>query len=170
MRRKGRHIDQGLRRAPRTSVSVAPRSAPTGTPGGALDSWRKLVDLAAVRLRGDGWRVAAVHHEPLAHWHVAARRSGKWRIVQVLSPGTPPAARNERRIDLGQTVRLAAKLGTMEQWAAHIRPGGRIVFGSEILYGAMWAGVAPDAELPTRLGLSPDAPDTADTAEIADTL
>jgi hypothetical protein len=97
--------------------------------------------------------VEAVHHEPLAEWHVAARRSAKWRVVQVLEPGTTPAARNERRLGLGQSVRLAPKLGTMEQWVAHVRPGGGIVFGAEVLYGAMWAGVAPDAELAQRLGL-----------------
>ena len=160
MRRKGRPINGGARGA-------------AGAPAGALETWRQLVELAAVRLRGDGWRIEAVHHEPLADWHVAARRLGKWRVIQVLAPGTPPAARNHRRIGLGQTVRLAAKLGTMEQWAAHVRPGGRIVFGSEVLYGAMWAGVAPDAELPWRLGLPAETLEslgTAAKAETADTI
>lgn len=121
---------------------------------GAAETWRRLVELAARRLSTDGWQVAAVHHEPLAPWHVAARRAGRWRVVQVLAPATPAPARNDRRIGLAQSVRLAAKQGTMEQWLAHVRPGGRIVFGAEVLYGAMWAGIAPEAELPQRLGLA----------------
>jgi hypothetical protein len=135
-----------------------------GRVDGAVGTWQRLVELAAGRLAGDGWRVEAVRHEALADWHVVARRSGKWRVIQVLAPGTPAPARNDRRIGLGQTVRLAAKQGTMEQWMAHVRPGGRIVFGAEVLYGAMWAGVAPEAELPWRLGLPPEAPETVDTA------
>jgi len=126
----------------------------TGVSGGAMRAWERLVDLATTRLRSDGWSVAAVHREPLAPWHVAATKASRWRVVQILPPATPATDRHDRRLSLAHSVRLAAKQGTMEQWLAHTRPGGRVIFGAEILYGQMWAGVAPESELPQRLGLS----------------
>ena len=119
--------------------------------------WPALVQLAATRLRAIGWDVAAVHYESAAPWHLAARRASRWRVVQVLAPATPAVVRQDRRRALGEAVRLTVKQGTMEQWSAHIRPGGRIVFGSEVLNGTIWAGLVDEAELPARLGLASSA-------------
>ena len=44
----------------------------------------------------------------------------------------------------------------MQQWAAHIRPGGRVVFGAETLNGLAWMGLSDEGDLPARLGLPSD--------------
>ena len=118
--------------------------------------WRHLVTLAAERLNGDGWKVEATRQDPESPWHVAARRGQKWCVVQLLEPASAASTRQARRRDLGQSVRLTPRHGTMQQWAAHIRPGGRVVFGAETLNGLAWMGLSDEGDLPARLGLPSD--------------
>ena len=120
----------------------------------AAAAWSELVGLAAAQLRAGGWRVEAMREEKLASWHLVARRGAKWCVVQILAPGTLAAARQTRRRELGETVRLAPRLGTMEQWGAHVRPGGRVMFGMETLSGTAWMGLPNEEELAERLGLA----------------
>ena len=116
--------------------------------------WRDLVGLAAAQLRATGWTVEATHEERAAAWHVAARRGEKWCVIQILAPATTAAMRQTRRRELGEAVRLAPRRGTMEQWGAHVRPGGRVVFGMETLNGTPWMGLPDEADLPARLGIA----------------
>src|SRR5688500_627461 len=91
---------------------------------GAEATWKRLVGLASAQLRATGWTVEATHEERAAAWHVAARRGEKWCVVQILPPATTAAQRQQRRRELGSAVRLTPRRGTMEQWGAHVRPGG----------------------------------------------
>lgn len=124
----------------------------------SASAWRSLVGLASAQLRAGGWRVEATQEERTAAWHVAARRGEKWCVVQILGPATTAAMRQTRRRELGEAVRLTPRRGTMEQWGAHVRPGGRVVFGMETLNGTAWMGLPDEAELAERLGLPAAAP------------
>ncbi len=127
----------------------------SGGAGSSGEAWHQLVELAAARLRGAGWRVDSLRHERDAAWHVAARRGDKWCIVQVLAPATSADARQVRRRELGEAVRLTPRRGTMEQWFAHVRPGGQVVFGTEALNGVLWIGHGDEGQVAERLGLPP---------------
>ncbi len=129
-----------------------------------LGAWRHLVELAAARLRSAGWTVEATQHEQAHAWHVASRRGDKWRVVQLLGPATAAPFRQARRRELAETVRLAPRRGTMEQWGAHVRPGGRVVFGEETLNGTAWVGLPDEGELVERLGLTAPGTDAHTTA------
>ena len=122
-------------------------------PAGADASWRRLVGLASDQLRATGWTVEVTHEERAAAWHVAARKGEKWCVVQVLPPATTAAMRQTRRRELGEAVRLTPRRGTMEQWGAHVRPGGRVVFGMETLNGTPWMGLPDEADVSGRLGV-----------------
>ena len=121
---------------------------------GRATIWQRLVGLASAQLSATGWTVEATCDEDAAAWHVAARRGEKWCVVQVLAPATTAATRQTRRRELGEAVRLAPRRGTMEQWGAHVRPGGRVVFGMETLNGTPWVGLPDEADVVERLGLA----------------
>jgi hypothetical protein len=70
----------------------------------------------------------------------------------VLAPATAPADRQQERIRLGQAARLSGRTGTMEQWLGHVRPGGHVTFGHDVLTGAVWGGVDTPEELQLRFG------------------
>ena len=105
---------------------------------------------AAAVLEAQGWKVA--HRHPLTDspWHLAARKGEKWRLVQVLPPATAPVRCQEGRKLLGEHAMLPARLGSMEQWMAHVRPDGRVTFGPYILNPQIWGS---DNGAVERLGL-----------------
>jgi hypothetical protein len=41
----------------------------------------------------------------------------------------------------------------MEQWLGHIRPGGHVTFGHDVLVSAIWGRPETQPELRERLGL-----------------
>ena len=108
---------------------------------------------AAKQLKAAGWRIARCQGGPDVAWHLAARRGGRWRVVQVLVPATLPASRQQERIRLGQAAQLTGRAGSMEQWLGHIRPGGHVTFGLDILSGSVWGRQETEQELTERLGL-----------------
>ena len=93
---------------------------------------------AAAVLEAQGWRVARRQGEPGVAWHLAARKGEKWRLVQIMLPATCPADCQEGRRLLGETAQLPARLGSMEQWMAHVRPDGRVTFGPYTLNPQIW--------------------------------
>ena len=120
--------------------------------------WRRVLASATARVRSSGWRVAQARAEPEATWHLVARRGAQWLVIQVLAPGSSGAERRARRRQLGEEVRLASRRGTMEQWFAHVQPGGHLVFGSDALNGLLWSAAGEDdAAIELRLGI-PAAP------------
>ena len=131
--------------------TAATRTYQAAADRGAL--WQRLVGLASAQLSATGWTVEATCEGHAAAWHVAARRGEKWCVVQILAPATTAALRQTRRRELGSAVRLAPRRGTMEQWGAHVRPGGRVVFGMETLNGTPWVGLPDEADVVERLGL-----------------
>ena len=108
-----------------------------------------LRDAAAV-LEAQGWKVARRQFEADAAWHLAARKGEKWRLVQVMLPATAPGECQEGRRLLGEAAQLPARLGSMEQWMAHVRPDGRVTFGPYILNPQIWGS---DNQAIDRLGL-----------------
>lgn len=89
-------------------------------------------------LEAQGWKVARRQFEPEGAWHLAARKGEKWRLVQVMLPATCPAECQEGRRRLGEAGQLPARLGSMEQWMAHVRPDGRVTFGPYTLNPQIW--------------------------------
>ena len=125
----------------------------TGPQDASRTGFRDVVRCAAQRLHGAGWRVRYVQLVEATPWHIMASNGTKWRVVQVLAPGASANMRQEGRQMLGSTVMVPARLGTMEQWLAHIRPGGRIAFGTDLLSGYAWAGDDTSSDtLRDRLG------------------
>lgn len=106
---------------------------------------------AAVVLEAQGWKVARRQPALDAAWHLAARKGEKWRLVQLRLPATAPVACQEGRRHLGEEAQLPARLGTMEQWMAHVRPDGRVTFGPYTLNPQIWGS---DTGALDRLGLS----------------
>ncbi|HEX2035127.1 MAG TPA: hypothetical protein VHS99_13160 [Chloroflexota bacterium] len=93
---------------------------------------------AAAVLEAQGWKVTQCQTEDGVAWHLAARKGDKWRLVQVVLPATCPADCQEGRRRLGEAAQLPARLGSMEQWMAHIRPDGRVTFGPYTLNPQIW--------------------------------
>ena len=112
-----------------------------------------LIGAAVRQLTREGWTVCAVHADADAPWHVAARRGARWRVVQVLAPATGSHERQAGRLRLGEAARIPAALGRMEQWLAHVQPGGHLTFGRDALCGADWGHDRDLAHLRLRLGL-----------------
>ncbi len=108
-----------------------------------------LTEAAAV-LEAQGWKVARRYPECDAPWHLAARKGEKWRLVQIMLPASAPAQCQEARKHLGEMAQLPARLGSMEQWMAHVRPDGRVTFGPYILNPQIWGS---DNQAIDRLGL-----------------
>lgn len=106
---------------------------------------------AATVLEAQGWKVAKRQPASGAPWHLAARKGEKWRLVQVLPPATAPTICQEGRRQLGELAQLPARLGSMEQWMAHIRPDGRVTFGPYTLNPQIWGN---DTHALERLGLT----------------
>ena len=106
---------------------------------------------AAAALEAQGWKVARRQDAPGAAWHLAARKGEKWRLVQVILPATVPARCQEGRRLLGEAAQLPARLGSMEQWMAHVRPDGRVTFGPYTLNPQLWGS---DHSALERLGLT----------------
>ena len=116
-----------------------------------------LVPEAARRLAAAGWRVLYAQATTAAAWHLIAatgrERSARWCVVQLLLPGADAAARHDGRQRLGTAALVPVRLGTMEQWVAHVRPDGQLAFGVDVLSGHAWRGDDPSAEaLGDRLG------------------
>jgi hypothetical protein len=133
--------------------------ATPATPPPATLSLAVYVQEAARQLQVGGWRVTQQRASPGAPWHLAAAKGAKWRVVQILLPGTGATARHEERQRLGAAALVPAKLGTMEQWLAHLRPGGRVVFGMDPLSGHAWHTAFTSAhDLAARFGAVPVAP------------
>ena len=108
---------------------------------------------AARQLKAAGWRIARCRGGQDAAWHLAAWKGERWRVVQVLAPATERARRQQARVRLGQAAQLPARAGSMEQWLGHVRPGGHITFGHDVLSGAAWGRQETEPELRERLGL-----------------
>lgn len=106
---------------------------------------------AAAVLEAQGWKVSQRQPESSAPWHLAARKGEKWRLVQVVLPATAPAQCQEGRKLLGEVAQLPSRLGSMEQWMAHVRPDGRVTFGPYTLNPQLWGN---DSSALERLGLS----------------
>lgn len=106
---------------------------------------------AAATLEAQGWKVARRQPTVGAAWHLAARKGEKWRLIQVLLPATAPAQCQEGRRLLGELAQLPGRLGSMEQWMAHVRPDGRVTFGPYILNAQIWGS---DNGAVERLGLA----------------
>jgi hypothetical protein len=94
---------------------------------------------AARQLKADDWTIARCRHDPGVVWHVAAHKGAQWLVVQVIAPGTAASSRQEDKLRLGEAARLPSKAGRMEQWLAHIQPGGRVTFGHDTLSTSAWA-------------------------------
>jgi hypothetical protein len=106
---------------------------------------------AAAALEAQGWKVARRQDAPGAAWHLAARKGEKWRLVQVMLPATDPHRCQDARRLLGEAAQLPARLGSMEQWMAHVRPDGRATFGPYTLNPQLWG---TDTSALDRLGLT----------------
>lgn len=106
---------------------------------------------AAVVLEAQGWKVMQRLAEPDAPWHLSARKGEKWRLVQIMLPASAPASCQEARKHLGEVAQLPARLGSMEQWMAHVRPDGRVTFGPYTLNPQLWGS---DNQALERLGLT----------------
>lgn len=106
-------------------------------PGRATTLEDFLREAAAV-LEAQGWKVARRQGQAGVAWHLASRKGEKWRLVQVMLPATCPADCQEGRRLLGETAQLPARLGSMEQWMAHVRPDGRVTFGPYTLNPQIW--------------------------------
>ena len=102
-------------------------------------------------LEATGWRVARSQCQSGMAWHLAARKGEKWRLVQIMLPASTPANCQEARRHLGEVAQLPARLGSMEQWMAHIRPDGRVTFGPYTLNPQLWGN---DTTALERLGLA----------------
>jgi hypothetical protein len=105
---------------------------------------------AAAVLEAQGWKVARRELTADAPWHLAARKGEKWRLVQIMLPATAPTYCQEARKVLGELAQLPARLGSMEQWMAHVRPDGRVTFGPYTLNPQIWGN---DNTALERLGL-----------------
>jgi hypothetical protein len=109
---------------------------------------------AARQLKADNWTIARCRHDAGVAWHVAARKGEQWLVVQVLGPGTAAASRQRDKLRLGEAARLPSKAGRMEQWLAHVRPGGRVTFGHDTLSAYAWAVASEsDQQVHDRLRL-----------------
>ena len=106
---------------------------------------------AAATLEAQGWKVARRQSALGAPWHLAARKGEKLRLVQVLLPATASAQCQEGRRLLGELAQLPGRMGSMEQWMAHVRPDGRVTFGPYILNAQIWGS---DNGAVERLGLA----------------
>jgi hypothetical protein len=106
---------------------------------------------ASAVLEAQGWKVARRLPDEESPWHLAARKGEKWRLVQVMLPASAPATCQEARKLLGEVAQLPARLGSMEQWMAHVRPDGRVTFGPYTLNPQLWGS---DTTALDRLGLS----------------
>lgn len=109
-----------------------------------------FLEEAVAVLEAQGWKVARRQPEDDAPWHLAARKGEKWRLVQIMLPASPPALCQEARKNLGEVAQLPARLGSMEQWIAHVRPDGRVTFGPYTLNPQLWGS---DTTALERLGL-----------------
>ena len=116
-----------------------------------------LVREAARLLAGEGWTVKAVRHDAAAPWHVAAQRGSRWRVVQVQPPATGPHERLASVVRLGEAAQIPTKLGIMELWYAHVRPGGGLTFGHNVLSGSAWGRDENGTHLRERLGIDTPA-------------
>jgi hypothetical protein len=105
---------------------------------------------AAAVLEAQGWKVAQRRCDQDAAWHLAARKGEKWRLVQVMLPASAPSQCQAARKVLGELAQLPARLGSMEQWMAHVRPDGRVTFGPYTLNPQLWGS---DTQALERLGL-----------------
>ena len=111
----------------------------------------EFLDEAAAVLEAQGWKVSRRHAEYDAPWHLGARKGEKWRLVQIMLPASAPAQCQEARRVLGEVAQLPARLGSMEQWMAHVRPDGRVTFGPYTLNPQLWGN---DTTALERLGLA----------------
>ncbi len=105
---------------------------------------------AAAVLEAQGWKVTQRQCGQEAPWHLAARKGEKWRLVQVMLPASTPLHCQAARKVLGELAQLPARLGSMEQWMAHVRPDGRVTFGPYTLNPQLWGS---DTQALERLGL-----------------
>jgi len=105
---------------------------------------------ATLVLEAQGWKVAHRQPECEAPWHLAARKGEKWRLVQIMLPASAPSHCQAARKVLGEVAQLPARLGSMEQWMAHVRPDGRVTFGPYTLNPQLWGN---DTTALERLGL-----------------
>ena len=130
-----------------------PASVPVTAPAPGAVAVRTLDDFIAVaahQLKAAGWKIAQCRGGREEPWHLAAHKGERWRVVQVLAPATAPASRHLERIRLGQAARLSGRTGTMEQWLGHVRPGGHVTFGHDVLTGAVWGISESQEELQLR--------------------
>jgi hypothetical protein len=132
-----------------------PPTSATSTVPGAVRTLDDFVAVAAQQLKAAGWKIARCRGGRDAPWHLAARKGERWRVVQVLAPATAPASRHHERIRLGQAARLSWRSGTMEQWLGHVRPGGHVTFGQDVLPGAGRGQVETREALQLRFGRGP---------------
>jgi hypothetical protein len=112
-----------------------------------------FIALAARRLKADGWRIARCRGSAEAAWHLAARKGARWCVVQVLVPATALARRRRDKIRLGETAQLGARVGSMEQWLAHVSPRGQVTFGRDVLSGHAWVRNETEQQALARLGI-----------------
>lgn len=140
----------------KTQAPVMWPPAPAAHPAADQIQPSDLVRRAVHRLEGEGWTVRATCTDAAASWHVAAQRGSKWRVVLILAPGSGGRDRQASRARLGDAVRLAGALGSMELWPAHVQPGGRLTFGCDMLSRTAWGTMGDnDADhLRARLGIA----------------
>lgn len=100
----------------------------------------ELLEQAVHELSGQGWKIMGRQDEDDASWHLLARKGSRWRVIQLLPPAVTPQERQARRLELGDTIRMPSRSGTMEQWLAHLRPDGHLSFGPYVLNAQRWAG------------------------------
>ena len=112
-----------------------------------------FVTEAVRQLQANGWNVARRQSDSDAVWHVAAKKGERWLVVQVLVPATAFTSRREDKLRLSQAAHLAGKVGRMEQWLAHVGPGGSVSFGHDTLSSTAWASAESDQQFRERLGL-----------------
>lgn len=124
-----------------------------GASAGPAPTLRDFVAQAALQLKAAGWRIARCRGGSDVAWHLVATQGERLRVVQVLAPATSSASRQQDKRRLGREAQLATKAGSMEQWLAHIRPGGRVTFGLDVLSGSMWGRAGTSEEVRDRLGL-----------------
>ncbi len=126
---------------------------------GPVGMFAQLLNLVRAELTANGWITLGSQTDETAPWHLAVRKGVSWRVIQILAPASTPAQRQEGRRNLGVTVQLPGRMGKMEQWLAHVRPGGRIVFSVDHLSSTAWSISGSETAVSERLGIAGLSPD-----------
>jgi hypothetical protein len=118
-----------------------------------LEAFAQLVNLATAELAANGWKTLRCQVVESAPWHIAVCKGASWRVIQILTPASSAEQRQASRRALGLAAQLPGKMGSMEQWLAHVRPGGRVVFGVDHLSSTAWSTGGSEVGIRERLGI-----------------